>query len=217
MRDEDHDSGHGDDAWLQSTKEKVIVVFVNGFLAPESSPFPADLVPPNIEMVCVYPSPTGSFHDRVCQIFYELKGGTVDYGQEHSDFHGHNRFGRHFKQGKYPQWSASNPIVLLGHSLGGMTCWVLQNYLAAKFFPGHDTDASWVKTVVTLNAPLNGTLRVYEVGISLRQPPIQHWLTPGYWISFFVHLGECFDVRPVVDLDQRECLSLFVLAVPTRC
>ena len=188
-----------------SSTKKIVVVFINGFLSPNNwVSYPEHMIPPHVQMISVYPSPTGSFHDRVCQIFYELKGGTVDYGEEHSNYHGHHRYGKHFPIGKYPQWSAENPIVLIGHSLGGMTAWVFQNYLAEKMFPGHDTDASWIKSLIGVTSPYNGTLKVYETGIRLKQPPIFHWASPGYWISFMVHLGESFDYRPWLDLDERQ-------------
>ena len=31
--------------------------------------------------------------DRAVELFYQIKGGTVDYGKEHSALHGHARFG----------------------------------------------------------------------------------------------------------------------------
>lgn len=39
----------------------------------------------------------------VCQIFYELKGGQVDYGQEHSEHYGHDRLGTKHEKGLYPE------------------------------------------------------------------------------------------------------------------
>lgn len=41
----------------------------------------------------LYPSGVASLHDRACEIFYSLKGGTVDYGEEHAREHGHDRYG----------------------------------------------------------------------------------------------------------------------------
>lgn len=34
-----------------------------------------------------------SDHDRACEAFYQLFGGRVDYGEDHSREAGHNRFG----------------------------------------------------------------------------------------------------------------------------
>ena len=36
-------------------------------------------------ILCVWPSGISSLHDRACEVFYQIKGGTVDYGQEHSE------------------------------------------------------------------------------------------------------------------------------------
>lgn len=38
----------------------------------------------NNPVLCVWPSGFSSLHDRACEIFYQIKGGTVDYGEEHS-------------------------------------------------------------------------------------------------------------------------------------
>ena len=75
-----------------------------------------------------------SLHDRACELFYALVGGTgnfhrpennrtltcfipVDYGEEHARSHGHKRFGRTHSSGLYPLWSQDNPLHFLGHSL----------------------------------------------------------------------------------------------------
>lgn len=118
-------------------QEEIVVVFINGFLTPKDwVSYPKHLAPPHIRMINAFPSPTGSLHDRVCQIFYELMGGRVDYGEEHAAFHGHARFGKHYEKGLFPTWGKDRPIVVVGHSFGGITAWTLQNYLAAHRFPG---------------------------------------------------------------------------------
>ena len=43
--------------------------------------------------------------DRAVELFYQIKGGTVDYGKQHSARHGHSRFGRTFP-GLFPEWDA---------------------------------------------------------------------------------------------------------------
>lgn len=57
-----------------------------------------------------------SLHDRSCEIFYQIKGGRVDYGEDHSQECGHLRFGKTY-EGLYPEWSEENPVHFLGHSL----------------------------------------------------------------------------------------------------
>ena len=53
--------------------------------------------------------PFSSVWDRAVELFYQIKGGTVDYGKEHSARHGHARFGRTFP-GLYPAWDAQHPV-----------------------------------------------------------------------------------------------------------
>ena len=64
--------------------------------------------------------PLSSHHDRACELFYQLKGGVVDYGEKHSKKHGHARFGRKYRA-KYPEWSSRKPLHFIGHSMGGGT------------------------------------------------------------------------------------------------
>ena len=58
-----------------------------------------------------------SLHDRACELYFSLVGGTVDYGAEHSALHNHGRYGRTFSHGLYPMWSKENPLHFLGHSV----------------------------------------------------------------------------------------------------
>lgn len=40
-----------------------------------------------------------SVHDRARELFYYLKGGRVDYGEDHSKACGHSQFGRFYEKG----------------------------------------------------------------------------------------------------------------------
>ena len=53
------------------------IVFIGGFLMPDDWVYHRECH--GMRVICVYPSPVGSLHDRVCEIFHELKGGTVNY------------------------------------------------------------------------------------------------------------------------------------------
>ena len=95
-------------------------------------------------------SPLSSHHDRACELFYQLKGGVVDYGEKHSKKNGHARFGRKYRA-KYPEWSSRKPLhfTFIGHSMGGgntvRTHICDQHLLDRKFFPGYpDTSANWI-------------------------------------------------------------------------
>jgi triacylglycerol lipase len=99
--------------------------------------------------------PITSNHDRACELYFQIKGGRVDYGAEHAKKYGHNRMGREY-QGLYPKWDQDNPIHLIGHSMGGQTCRMLAELLEANSFGAH-TSAVWVKSVTTISTPNNGT------------------------------------------------------------
>lgn len=99
--------------------------------------------------------PISSNHDRACELFYQIKGGNVDYGASHCQKYHHNRFGRTYS-GCYPQWDGSHPVHLIGHSMGGQTARVLLQLLAQDFF-GMGTDETWIKSITTLSSPHNGT------------------------------------------------------------
>lgn len=64
--------------------------------------------------------PVSSNWDRSVELYYYLKGGTVDYGAAHAAEHGHSRYGKTF-EGIYPNWDENNPVHLVGHSMGGLT------------------------------------------------------------------------------------------------
>ena len=58
-------------------------------------------------------------------------GTRVDYGKEHSERCGHDRFGKDFsKKRLIPDWSAKEKINLLGHSFGGVTVRLLAELMA---------------------------------------------------------------------------------------
>ncbi|RKR11146.1 triacylglycerol lipase [Flavobacterium sp. 90] len=64
--------------------------------------------------------PLSSNWDRAVELYYYIKGGTVDYGAVHAQKFGHNRYGRTYL-GAYPQWDGVSKVHLVGHSMGGPT------------------------------------------------------------------------------------------------
>jgi triacylglycerol lipase len=73
------------------------------------------------EAYAVSVGPVNSAWDRACEIYAQLTGTVVDYGEAHSKAHNHERFGRSF-EGKALMgrvWSPDEPINLIGHSFGG--------------------------------------------------------------------------------------------------
>ncbi|WOL11012.1 hypothetical protein Cni_G19773 [Canna indica] len=57
-----------------------------------------------------------SIHDRERDLLYYLKGGQVDYDEEHSRNSGHSQFGKIYEQGHYSSWDEQPPIHFVGHS-----------------------------------------------------------------------------------------------------
>jgi hypothetical protein len=180
-------------------RKKVTIVYIAGFLVPEGRmPAPINELSDDTTIIHVHPSGVCSLHDRVMHIFYELIGGTVHFGVEHSRAHGHSETGVTFATGKHPDWCAEQPIHLVGHSFGAITARVLHAYLAqGDRFPGYTTSDAWVISVVSMNGPLNGCLRVYGLGEDTRFAPLVRWASPGCCLSWLVQLVECIDVHHV--------------------
>lgn len=129
--------------------------------------------------------PYSSTWDRVCELYAQLTGTTVDYGQAHAKAHNHARFGRTYTEPLVPNWGEKVNggqrvrIHLIGHSFGGATIRMLTSLLAngdaeemkatgkqtSALFTGGKKD--WVFSVTTLCAPHNGsqlTCIVDEIG-----------------------------------------------------
>lgn len=108
--------------------------------------------------------PVGSAHDRACELAAQIKGTVVDYGALHSHEAGHARFGRDYSsKGFVPEWSAANPVHLVGHSHGGPTIRCLQHLLAKDHF-GWGSDHHWVKSLSAISGVLNGSPLVFMFG-----------------------------------------------------
>lgn len=129
--------------------------------------------------------PFSSTWDRACELYAQLTGRTVDYGEAHSKAHGHDRFGRTYDTALVPNWGAKEnggqrvKVHLISHSFGGETIRMLTSLLAygdaaerktssedmSDLFKGGKAD--WVFSVTTLCAPHNGsqlTCIVDEIG-----------------------------------------------------
>ncbi|OQS04956.1 hypothetical protein THRCLA_02852 [Thraustotheca clavata] len=97
-----------------------------------------------------------SDYDRACEVFYQLFGGTVDYGEEHSKSCGHLRYGETYPTALHSNWSENNPVHLLGHSCGATTAIELYQLLCKDAF-GVGSNHKWVKSIVSICGPLTGS------------------------------------------------------------
>lgn len=114
--------------------------------------------------------PLSSAWDRACELYAQLMGTVVDYGEAHSAAHGHSRYGFNY-EGKAVMgepWDMQEKINLVGHSFGGATVRLFTSLMAhgceeeiaatgddtsELFKGGHDL----VHSCITLSAPHNGS------------------------------------------------------------
>ncbi len=101
--------------------------------------------------------------DRACEMYAQIIGVKVDYGQAHSSKENaeylaiaqargeskadltHDRYGRDYSgKALYSDWSAENKINLVGHSFGGPTCELFISLLA----DGDPDEIAWGNTQV---------------------------------------------------------------------
>jgi len=109
--------------------------------------------------------PISSNYDCAVEAFYQIKGGQLDYGKNHSKEFDlvQNPEGKYY-QGLYPIWDSENPVHLIGYSFGGQTVRMLQHLLNTKMDSEHPDQSlllgnelsGWVKSITTMSAPLNG-------------------------------------------------------------
>ncbi|MCL2031289.1 MAG: alpha/beta fold hydrolase, partial [Oscillospiraceae bacterium] len=152
--------------------------------------------------------------DRACELYANLTGTRVDYGEAHAKAHGHRRYGETYRKALVKDWSAERPVALLGHSFGGSTAnlfaQLCEEGSAAEMAAGQVGISPLftgelkgrVLAVVTLAGVLNGTTAAEpyiaeEGGMGATLPgqmmmmaragailPIIEWLYPFYLGQF---------------------------------
>lgn len=112
--------------------------------------------------------PISSTWDRACDLYAQLTGTVVDYGEAHSLAHGHERYGRSYVGNALLDSFGDTKINLFGHSFGGVTVrfftYLLEYGAPAEveasgdgvspFFTGGK--GNLVHSVTTLSSPNNG-------------------------------------------------------------
>lgn len=120
----------------------------------------------------------GSNYDRAVELYYYIKGGTVDYGAAHAERYGHERYGKTY-EGVYKDWQPGQKVHLVGHSMGGQTVRQLEELLRngsqeeIEYQKTHGGDISpllqgghdnMVSSITTLGTPHNGTHASDKIG-----------------------------------------------------
>ena len=180
---------------VQMARNDYPLVFVNSFLfswgADELGPLhpwgglssiPDFLAEQGFRVLEPVIGPFSSNRHRAIELYYYLKGGTVDYGAYQASIYGHARFGRTFP-GLFPEWDHEARVHLIGFSMGGLTARELANLIAvgcereiafhqqnphleiSPLLAGETTGG--IHSITTIGAPNNGLSFVSDRNIFL--------------------------------------------------
>ncbi len=125
--------------------------------------------------------PFSSTWDRACELYAQLAGTKVDYGEAHSKAHGHERYGKEYTTQLAPGWGTKTEggqlikANLVGHSFGGATVRMLTSLLeygneaevqasgenVSELFKGGK--GNYINSVTTLCSPHNGSTLFYVI------------------------------------------------------
>jgi triacylglycerol lipase len=128
--------------------------------------------------------------DRAAELFYQIKGGCVDYGSSHTARRARDgavqkppgkcwaadpaNNPENYPLALHPAWDAEHPIHMIGHSQGAQTIRLLIELLENGSPDGDEGGGAlyaggkinWVKSATTISAPHNGsTLREAMFGL----------------------------------------------------
>jgi len=122
------------------------------------------------EVITVSVGPVSSNWERAVEVFYQLKGGQVDYGLAHSEKWGiiQKPPNKNFK-GLHTEWDGHHPLHFIGHSMGGQTIRMLAYQLKKIFYSDLTEEyveestllgkkhTGWIKSITSISTPHDGT------------------------------------------------------------
>lgn len=162
---------HGMGGWAPGGSYYELSPYWGGGLVPgNENDIIKSLNEQGIEAYAPAVGPLSSAWDRACELYAQLTGTVVDYGEAHSKAHNHERYGFSYEGNPIMgrEWDLTEKINLVGHSFGGATVRLLTSLLAygceeeiaatgddtsELFKGGHDC----VHSCITLSAPHNGS------------------------------------------------------------
>lgn len=145
----------------------------------------------NYECYSASVGPISSAWDNACELYAQLTGTRVDYGEAHSKAHGHKRYGRTYSK-VLCQGFGERKFHLIGHSHGGQVIRLLAHLLAkgdereksvtdpadiSPLFTGGKED--FIASITCICTPHNGST-LYEVAKNY------NFVTPISKLSGFV-------------------------------
>lgn len=160
---------HGMGGW----GEKATINDISPYWGSTSGSISEYLRSQEIDVVEATVGPFSSAWDRACELYAQLTGTKVDYGEAHSKEHGHDRYGREYTEPLVENWDEKSKINLVGHSFGGNTIRLMTSLLeygseaeqkaspddCSPLFKGGKGD--YVNSVTTLASPHNGSTLFY--------------------------------------------------------
>ena len=126
--------------------------------------------------------PLNSAWDRACELYAQIIGARVDYGEAHSKQFNHARYGRTYYDALVPNWGELDEagkikqIHLVGHSFGGTAVRMLVHLLTegsaeeravtpsdeiSGLFTGGKSE--WVKSATAISTPHNSATVYYPL------------------------------------------------------
>lgn len=165
--------------------------------------------------------PSGSAWDRACELYAQLAGTRVDYGEAHSNEYRHERFGKDFTgNALIPRWNEDVRLVLLGHSFGGVTIRLFAELLAngdpkekaagtadmSPLFKGGISNR--IHSIVTLASPTNGTT-AYDLYLDPNFQPKE--VRSPWWSKIFASSMMKFNSAKTDGRDERDYANFDML------
>ena len=161
---------HGMGGWGPSNKFYKLSPYWGGGLSLSDTDVIKMLNEEGVEAYAAEVGPLNSAWDRACELYAQLMGTVVDYGEAHSKAHNHDRYGFSYEGRPLmgEPWDTKDKINLVGHSFGGETIRLFTSLMTfgcdeeidatgestSPFFMGGNDS---VHSCITLSSPHNGT------------------------------------------------------------